>query len=309
MASECILAPCYKRLSRAVSIACLLGFLVPLSILSNTLSALPLDSQKNIQLPQIYTIEVVNVYPHDPRAFTEGLLYGGNNTLYESTGLYGMSTVRRVTLQTGKVEALQTMDLSYFGEGLTLVDERLYQLTYEHNTGFIYDRSNLSKIGQFTHQMADGWGLASDGKVLFGSDGSSTLYQIDPKTMKEIQRQTVRYMDLDVPYLNELEYVNGEVWANVVTTDCIVRISPEDGTVLGWILLPILRERMMADGEIDIFDILNGIAWDKDEQRIFVTGKCWPKVFEIKVNQSKDHSDADVRRLCIPVPASVEAMK
>ncbi|XP_048498432.1 glutaminyl-peptide cyclotransferase isoform X2 [Beta vulgaris subsp. vulgaris] len=148
MASECILVPCYKRLSRAVSIACLLGFLVPLSILSNTLSALPLDSQKNIQLPQIYTIEVVNVYPHDPRAFTEGLLYGGNNTLYESTGLYGM------------VEALQTMDLSYFGEGLTLVDERLYQLTYEHNTGFIHDRSNLSKVRNSGNPFLFCWNLS-----------------------------------------------------------------------------------------------------------------------------------------------------
>ncbi|XP_048498433.1 glutaminyl-peptide cyclotransferase isoform X3 [Beta vulgaris subsp. vulgaris] len=141
MASECILVPCYKRLSRAVSIACLLGFLVPLSILSNTLSALPLDSQKNIQLPQIYTIEVVNVYPHDPRAFTE-------------------STVRRVTLQTGKVEALQTMDLSYFGEGLTLVDERLYQLTYEHNTGFIHDRSNLSKVRNSGNPFLFCWNLS-----------------------------------------------------------------------------------------------------------------------------------------------------
>ncbi|XP_021771347.1 glutaminyl-peptide cyclotransferase-like isoform X1 [Chenopodium quinoa] len=277
----------------------LFSFLLHLGISSNTFSA----------LAQIYTIEVVNEYPHDPRAFTEGLLYEGNNTLYESTGLYGESSVRRVNLQTGKVEAFLDMSSSYFGEGLTLVGERLYQLTYDQNTGFIYDRTTLSKIGIFNHQMKDGWGLTTDGKIMFGSDGSSTLYHIDPHTMKVIKRQNVRYKDLDVHYLNELEYVHGEVWANVFRTDCIIRISPEDGTVLGWILLPMLRERLEAAGEIEFEDVLNGIAWDNDEKRIFVTGKLWPKLYEIKVHSSNDHSQVDIERTCIQMPASLEGMK
>uniref|UniRef100_A0A803MWG7 Glutaminyl-peptide cyclotransferase n=1 Tax=Chenopodium quinoa TaxID=63459 RepID=A0A803MWG7_CHEQI len=181
------------------------------------------------------------------------------------------SSVRRVNLQTGKVEAFLDMSSSYFGEGLTLVGERLYQLTYDQNTGFIYDRTTLSKV--------------------------------------MIKRQNVRYKDLDVHYLNELEYVHGEVWANVFRTDCIIRISPEDGTVLGWILLPMLRERLEAAGEIEFEDVLNGIAWDNDEKRIFVTGKLWPKLYEIKVHSSNDHSQVDIERTCIQMPASLEGMK
>uniref|UniRef100_A0A803LQ67 Glutaminyl-peptide cyclotransferase n=1 Tax=Chenopodium quinoa TaxID=63459 RepID=A0A803LQ67_CHEQI len=219
-----------------------------------------------------------------------------------------------------EVEAFLVMSSSYFGEGLTLVGERLYQLTYDQNTGFIYDRTTLSKvsnsgvpllltIGIFNHQMKDGWGLTTDGKIMFGSDGSSTLYHIDPRTMKVIKRQNVRYKDLDVHYLNELEYVHGEVWANVFRTDCIIRISPEDGTVLGWILLPMLRERLEAAGEIESEDVLNGIAWDSDGKRIFVTGKLWPKLFEIKVHSSNDHSQVDIERMCIQMLTRLEGMK
>ncbi|THG13372.1 hypothetical protein TEA_008225 [Camellia sinensis var. sinensis] len=184
---------------------------------------------------QIYSVQVVNEFPHDPTAFTQrlmlvlacfqGLLYGGNDILFESTGLNGQSSVRKVALQTGKVE-------------------------------------------KFTHQMQDGWGLATDGKILFGSDGTSTLYHIDPRTFKVIQKRTVKYEDHEVYNLNELEYVNGEIWANVWQTDCIARISHEDGGVLGWILLPNLRQGLGAAGNNNI-DVLNGIAWDRDRNRIF----------------------------------------
>ncbi|GMH29583.1 hypothetical protein Nepgr_031426 [Nepenthes gracilis] len=272
----------------------LLCVVVLLSVSSETLFRLP-------QSPRIYTIEVVNEYPHDPKAFTQGLLYGGNDTLFESTGLHGQSSVRKVALKTGKVETIQRMNNTYFGEGLTLLGERLYQVTWLTQTGFIYERNSLSKIERFTHQMTDGWGLATDGRVMFGSDGTSTLYQIDPQTMKVTKTQTVKHEGIEVPNLNELEFVNGEVWANIWQTDCIARISPIDGTILGWILLPNLREGLWLSGKRDI-DVLNGIAWDGDEHRLFVTGKLWPKLYEIKVHPAGEKFHGDIKQLCIRMP-------
>ncbi|PWA95244.1 glutamine cyclotransferase, WD40/YVTN repeat-like-containing domain protein [Artemisia annua] len=245
---------------------------------------------------RVYSIQVVNEFSHDPSAFTqfwpslsessfdyaltEGLLYEGNNTLFESTGLNGHSSVRKVNLQTAEIEALHKMNDSEFGEGLTLLGDRLYQLTWMQKTGFIYDKHNLSKFETFSHNMDDGWGFATDGKVLFGSDGSSSLYQIDPQTMKVIAEKVIRFNDHEVHNLNELEYINNEVWANIWLSDCIVRISPTDGNVTGWIVLPELR---LADQIFYIFsffrkglieagyniDVLNGIAWDADNKRIF----------------------------------------
>ncbi|CAH9123512.1 unnamed protein product [Cuscuta epithymum] len=248
---------------------------------------------------QLYTGEVINEFPHDPNAFTQGLVYAENDTLFESTGLNGHSSLRRVSLSTGEVEAIREMQHSDFGEGLTLLDDRLFQVTWLHNTGYIYDRHNISKSEGFTHEMQDGWGLATDGEVLYGSDGTSTLYQIDPHTMKVIRKHTVEYQGHKVPYINELEYVNGEVWANVWMTDCVARISPKDGMVLGWILLPNLREGLLASGHTNI-DVLNGIAWDADRRRIFVTGKLWPKLYEIKVHPLKTPFQGDIKMMCIP---------
>ncbi|CAO2821219.1 unnamed protein product [Amaranthus hypochondriacus] len=244
---------------------------------------------------------VVNEYPHDRKAFTQGLLYWKNDTFYESIGLYKQSAVRKVALRTGKVEVDSKMDDSSFGEGLVLLNERLYQLTWLQQIGYIYDRSNLSKLAKFTHQMNDGWGLATDGKILFGSDGSSTLYQMDAQTMKVIQKHIIRYKGLEVHNLNELEFVNGEVWANVWQTDCIVRISPGDGSVVGWILLSNLRAGLIAAGEKGI-DVLNGIAWDSSTERIFVTGKLWPKLYEIKLQPVKGVSRKNINELCIRMP-------
>lgn len=210
--------------------------------------------------------------------------------------------MRKVALQTGKVEAIERMDNSYFGEGLTLIDKRLFQVTWMTKTGFIYDRNNLSKFKKFTHQMKDGWGLATDGKVMFGSDGTSTLYKIDPQTMKVIGKQIVKFNGKEVHNLNELEFINGEVWANVWETDCIARISHEDGGVLGWILLPSLREGLRRKGYHDI-DVLNGIAWDNDKNRIFVTGKLWPRIYEIKLHPfQKQPSRGSIERLCLRAP-------
>lgn len=248
------------------------------------------------------TITVVNVFPHDPQAFTQGLVYDRNDTFFESTGLYGQSSVRKVALRTGKVEELQKMDSSLFGEGLTLLNNRLFQVTWLQKAGFIYDPKNLSKIGAFNHDMKDGWGLATDGKILFGSDGSSTLYQIDPQTFKAVSKQVVYYKGHQVHNLNELEYINGEVWANVFMTDCIVRISPNDASVLGWILLPNLRKELLQAGNNDI-DVLNGIAWDAEQKRIFVTGKLWPKLYEIKVSPiKKPIEEGIIKQLCLRDP-------
>lgn len=248
----------------------------------------------------IQSIEVVNVFPHDPAAFTQGLLYGGNDTLLESTGLHGQSSVREVDLQTGKIKAIQNMDHSYFGEGLTLLGRRLYQLTWLGKTGFIYDRYNLSKFKKFTHEMKDGWGLATDGKVLFGTDGSSSLYKMNPRTMKVVTEYIVKYKGHEVHNLNELEYINNEVWANIWQSDCIARISPVDGTVTGWILLPELRDGLLAAG--NRIDVLNGIAWDEDKKRLFVTGKLWPKLYEIKLQPLRKPLHAPVESVCLRGP-------
>jgi len=286
----------YKWLTRLAIATSLLALLFLLGISSNTLFAYP-NNLSDSRFPMVYSVEIVNVFPHDPMAFTQGLLYFGNDTLYESTGLYGQSTVREVALQTGKVEAEHKMDKSYFGEGLTLLGERLYQVTWLQKTGFIYERDNFNNLTTFTHHMKDGWGLATDGKILFGSDGSSTLYQMDPQNMKVIQKHTVMYEGVEIRNLNELEFINGEVWANIWTADCIVRLSPT-GSVVGWVLLQNLREYLIQAGARN-FEALNGIAWDSEKQRIFVTGKLWPKLFEIKLHRMKDHSDVNIQQLCI----------
>ncbi|KAI3893029.1 hypothetical protein MKW92_025982 [Papaver armeniacum] len=248
---------------------------------------------------EFHSIEVVNEFPHDPKAFTQGLLYGGDDFLYESTGLYKQSSVRKVDIKTGKVEILQKMGATHFGEGLTLLDDRLIQVIWLEPAGFIYDRHNLSQIGKFTHGMKDGWGLATDGKVLFGTDGSSSLYHLDPKTFKVLRSDVVRYKGYEVHNLNELEYVNGEVWANIWMSDCIARISQKDGVVLGWIILPELRKRLLKAGNRRI-DVLNGIAWDSEKNRLFVTGKLWPKLYEIKLHPMKEGLQAgDVATRCL----------
>ncbi|KAL9344144.1 hypothetical protein Peur_064575 [Populus x canadensis] len=264
----------YKKVSVFVSLVMIFGVVYLLGVSSSIWSGVAF-------VPKLYAIQVVNEFPHDPSAFTQ-------------------SSVRRVALNTGKVEFLQEMDDSYFGEGLTLLEQSLFQVTWLTKTGFIYDRNDLSKIREFTHEMEDGWGLATNGKVLFSSDGTSALYQLDPQTLKVIGKQVVRYNGHEVHYLNELEFVNDEVWANVWQTDCIARISQRDGSVLGWILLPNLRKGLIEAGYHGI-DVLNGIAWDTNDNRLFVTGKLWPKLYEIKLHPIKKHFDPGViEQLCIP---------
>ncbi|KAK2983572.1 hypothetical protein RJ640_023106 [Escallonia rubra] len=288
----------YRYLSLVVSFVLIVCVIVLLSVSSNMWATFGSDAQ----FDQLYTIEVVNEFPHDPNAFTQGLLYGGNDTLFESTGLQKHSSVRKVALQTGKIESLQKMKDSDFGEGLTLLGKRLFQVTWLEKTGFIYDRNNLSNFKKFTHEMQDGWGLATDGNVLFGSDGTSTLYQLDPQTLKVVRKQVVKYKGHEVHNLNELEYINNEVWANVWQSDCIARISPKDGTVHAWVLLHKLREALLIAGKRDI-DVLNGIAWDRDKNRIFVTGKLWPTLYEIKLHPVTKPFHGAIEKICRLMPA------
>jgi glutaminyl-peptide cyclotransferase len=226
----------------------------------------------------IYGYRVIAEFPHDPNAFTQGLLYH-DGLLYESTGLYGASSLRRVELETGRV--LQQVDLpaNYFGEGLALWGERLIQLTWQENTGFFYDRETFQLLDQFSYP-GEGWGLTHDGQRLIMSDGTAELRFWDPDTLEEIGRVTVRDHQRPVNLLNELEYVRGEVYANVWMSDRIARIDPTSGQVVAWIDLAGLLSEADRQGRVDV---LNGIAYDAEADRMLVTGKWWPKVFHIEL--------------------------
>jgi glutamine cyclotransferase len=223
--------------------------------------------------------QVVHVYPHDSSAFTQGLIWVDGH-LYESTGLNGKSSIRMVDLSTGQV--LQEYDLpqEYFGEGLTDWGSNLIQLTWKTHTGFVYDRFSFSLLRTFQYE-GEGWGLTHDKTQLIMSDGTAYLRFLDPKSFKETKR--VRVSDETghpVENLNELEYLHGQVYANIWQTDEIVRISPSTGKVLGWVHLSgIIDERKLENAGA----VLNGIAYDSIGDRLFVTGKLWPKLFEIKV--------------------------
>jgi glutaminyl-peptide cyclotransferase len=226
----------------------------------------------------VYGYRVIAEFPHDPDAFTQGLLYH-DGFLYESTGVYGASSLRRVDLETGRV--LQQVDLpaDYFGEGLALWGERLIQLTWQENTGFLYDRETFQLLDQFSYP-GEGWGLTHDGQRLIMSDGTAELRFWDPDTLEEIGRVTVRDHQGPVNMLNELEYVRGEVYANVWMSDRIARIDPASGRVIAWIDLAGLLSAADRQGRVDV---LNGIAYDAAGDRLLVTGKWWPKLFHIEL--------------------------
>jgi glutamine cyclotransferase len=227
----------------------------------------------------VYGYRVVNEFPHDPDAFTQGLVYL-DGELYEGTGLNGRSTLRRVELETGKVVQSVALDAAHFGEGIAVVGDRIYQLTWQTETCFVYDRETFEPLESFAYPT-EGWGLTSDGERLIMSDGTSRLYLRDPETFEEIGQVDVRDGDDPVVNLNELEYVEGEIWANVWQTDRIARIDPASGRVTGWIDLTGLLSPV--DYEDRPVDVLNGIAHDEATGRVFVTGKLWPKLFEIEV--------------------------
>jgi glutaminyl-peptide cyclotransferase len=227
----------------------------------------------------VFGYQVVKVYPHDRQAFTQGLQYV-DGFLYEGTGQHGQSGIRKVKLETGEVLQHQPLDSKYFGEGITVLGDSLFQLTWQSEIGFVYDRKTFKQVKTFTYP-GEGWGLTHDGKRLIMSDGDArgALRFFDPKTLKETGRLVVRDGGRPVDDLNELEYTRGEILANVWQTYRIARISPKTGDVTGWIDLGGLLDPRDAAGT----DVLNGIAYDGAGDRLFVTGKYWPKLFEIKV--------------------------
>jgi glutamine cyclotransferase len=220
---------------------------------------------------------VVHVFPHDPQAFTQGLVYL-DGVLYEGTGLNGRSTIRKVRLENGEVLQMQKLDSQYFGEGIAVLGGTVFELTWQAGIGFLYDRASFQRKGSFSYR-GEGWGLTHDGRRLIMSDGSAYLRFLDPATQKELSRVQVTDGANPVANLNELEYVKGEILANVWQTDRIARISPKTGHVAGWIDLRGLLSARDAQG----VDVLNGIAYDAAGDRLFVTGKLWPRLFEIKV--------------------------
>jgi len=225
-----------------------------------------------------YGYRIVKTYPHDAKAFTQGLVYE-DGFLYEGTGICGESSLRKVELDTGTILKQQPLSSSYFGEGITIWRDRIIQLTWQSHVGFVYDKKSFQLLSKFNYPT-EGWGITTDGKKLIMSDGTSLLTFLDPNTFQKIGQMEVRAKGVLVENLNELEYINGEIYANVWKTDRIARISPTTGRVTGWIDLSGLSSKVpLSNAE----DVLNGIAYDAKLDRLFVTGKHWPKLFEIEL--------------------------
>lgn len=226
----------------------------------------------------VYTYKVVNIFPHDPQAYTQGLVYH-DGFLYEGTGLNGQSSLRKVRLETGEVVQKINLAPEYFGEGIALIGDEIVQLTWKAHKGFVYRAGDFHLLREFSYP-GEGWGLTSHGNEIFMSDGTAELRVLDGKTLREKRRIKVHEGNKPVLEINELEFVEGEIFANIWQTDRIARISPKTGKVLGWIdlqglLNPMYRRTPDA--------VLNGIAYDAAKKRLFVTGKLWPNLYEIQL--------------------------
>ncbi|MEE8045127.1 MAG: glutaminyl-peptide cyclotransferase [Thermodesulfobacteriota bacterium] len=222
--------------------------------------------------------KIVNTYPHDTNSFTQGLIFD-KGVLYESTGLNGRSAVKIVDLKTGKTLKSHELPDNYFGEGIAIIENKIIQLTWRSKTGFVYDKKTLKLIKKFSYQT-QGWGITYDGKYLIISDGSAVLYFMDPNTFKVVGTLEVYGDNGKVSKLNELEYINGEIYANIWGIEKIARINPKTGRVTAWIDLSGLLSDQDKKNRVDV---LNGIAFNSDKGRLFVTGKLWPKMFEIEL--------------------------
>jgi glutamine cyclotransferase len=241
----------------------------------------PAKSGPAVDAPIIqYTYEVAHIWPHDRGAFTQGLLYL-DGSLYESTGLKGESSLRRVELGTGKVLKQKAVPAQYFAEGLAELDGKLFQITWQNHKGFVYDLATFEEKREFTYST-EGWGLTTDGKWLIMSDGTPRIRFLDSRTFEVKRTVEVTGRGQPLGLLNELEYIKGEIFANVWTSDFIARIDPATGRVVGLINLVGL---LPAEDRAPDTDVLNGIAYDPAGDRLFVTGKHWPKLFEIRLKQ------------------------
>jgi len=249
----------------------LTGF-TPLSL---TASA---ESAKAVASVPVYNFRILNIYPHDQNAFTQGLFFD-EGFLYEGTGLNGQSALRKINLKTGDILKIHKLPQEFFGEGIVLYNDKILQLTWKSHVGFIYDKNSFKLLGTFSYPT-EGWGITYDGKQLIMSDGTANLYFLNPDTLKVTGRIEVRDQNIPVTKLNELEYVRGEIFANVWLTSRIARIDPQSGRVTGWIDLEGLSPFKKSDNQMKV---LNGIAYDSNNHRLFVTGKLWPNIYEIKL--------------------------
>ena len=227
--------------------------------------------------PHQAVFKVLNSFPHDPTAFTQGFIHR-DGFLYESTGLYGESSLRKTNLSTGKVLVKTDLSPEFFGEGLTIIGDRIYQLTWKSGQGFIYGKEDLARKGSFSYST-EGWGLTDDGTQLIMSDGTEKLYFLSPGSFEVTKVLSVRENGSAVTKLNELEYVEGKIYCNIWRSDDIVVVDPESGTVERRINLGQLRERLSLSNEAGV---LNGIAWKSSSGTFLITGKNWSEVFEIK---------------------------
>jgi len=237
-----------------------------------------LEPSTNSNVIPVYTYKVVNTYPHDQSAFTEGLVFE-DGVLYEGTGLHGYSTLRRVKLETGEILQICELPPQLFGEGVTICGNKIIQLTWQSHIGFVYDKYSFKLLKKFNYPD-EGWGITYDGKHLIMSDGTETLHFLDPETFEEIGQIEVYANDIPVTRINELEYIQGEIYANIWQTERIARIDPLTGQVIGWIDL---KGILNPEDHSETVDVLNGIAYDAKNSRLFVTGKFWPKLFEIEL--------------------------
>jgi len=255
------------------------SILLPLLALGLLLAAPAPHAQA--ELP-VRGVTVVKTYPHDTAAYTEGL-FVLKGQLYESTGEIGASSIRRVDLASGKVLQQADTPPPYYGEGIIAAGDRLVQLTWRNRGGFIYDLASFKPLGVFTYE-GEGWALTSDGKSLYMSDGTPTIRKLDPQTLKQTGQIQVTAEGKPLKNLNELEWVKGELWANVWLTSRIARIDPTSGKVLGWVELAPLVPKP-AELKDPGNDVANGIAYDAERDKLYVTGKRWPRLYEIKLKR------------------------
>ena len=237
-----------------------------------------LEPSANPNLIPVYTYKVINAYPHDRSAFTEGLVFE-DGVLYEGTGLHEYSTLRRVELETGEILQIRELSSQFFGEGVTLYGNKIIQLTWQSHIGFVYDKYTFKLLQEFNYPD-EGWGITHNGKHLIMSGGTETLHFLDPETFEEISQIEVYANNIPVTRINELEYIQGKIYANIWQTERIARIDPLTGQVTGWIDL---KGILSPEDDSETVDVLNGIAYDAENDRLFVTGKYWPKLFEIEL--------------------------
>jgi glutamine cyclotransferase len=250
--------------------------IVTLVLVISSITLILLNGRPVNTAPLRYTYDVVTVYPHDQNAFTEGLAIE-NGFLYESTGLYDNSTLRRIELETGKILQTYTLPNQFFGEGITIFGDTIIQLTWQSHTGFVYDKHSFELLREFTYPT-EGWGITNNGSALIMSDGTATLYFLDPETFEKVGQIEVHDTG-PVTHLNELEYIHGQVYANIWGEEKIAMINPQTGQVNGWIdLRGINNQENQGTGSV-----LNGVAYDREGDRLFVTGKMWSQLFQIKL--------------------------